>query len=171
MAKLYIYNATVQFRDFVALIPETTNTLRVKIRPGHQAMVYEGSQYIIDSFIQQNEVYGLVRENEVKGLKPEKMVSMVYQLDAPIKIDAMKGAARHNEARLTDWGAEIRENVANYAQASIAQTMMQAGEDSKGMQIEIKDMTKENPTFHEVYAPEAPKQIDGVKPRRGRPKK
>lgn len=169
MPKLYIYNATVQFRDFVALIPETTNTLRVKIRPGHQAMVYDGPDYIIDSLIKQNEIYGLVRENET--LDPKKMVSMVYQLDDPIKIGAMKGAASHNETRLTEWGAEIRENVANYAQASIANTMMQAGENSRGMQIEIKDMTKENPTFHEVYAPEPPKQIDGAKPRRGRAKK
>ena len=169
MPKLYIYNATVQFRDFVALIPETTNTLRVKIRPGHQAMVYDGPEYIIDSFIKQNEIYGLVRENE--ALDRKKMVSMVYQLDRPIKTDAMKGAAVHNENRLTEWGAEIRENVANYAQASIANTMMQAGEDSRGMQIEIKDMTKENPTFHEVYAPEPPKDLNGVKPRRGRAKK
>lgn len=169
MPKLYIYNATVQFRDFVALIPETTNTLRVKIRPGHQAMVYDGPEYIIDSFIKQNEIYGLVRENE--SLDPKQMVSMVYQLDKPIKTDAMKGTASHNETRLTEWGAEIRENVANYAQASIANTMMQAGEDSRGMQIEIKDMTKENPTFHEVYAPEPPKDINGVKPRRGRSKK
>lgn len=171
MPKLYIYNATVQFRDFVALIPETTNTLRVKIRPGHQAMVYDGPEYVIDSIIKQNEIYGLVRENEVKSIKAEKMVSMVYQIDAPIKTDAMKGAAVHNETRLTEWGAEIRENVANYAQASIANTMMQAGEDSRGMQIEIKDMTKENPTFHEVYAPEPPKDLNGVKPRRGRAKK
>lgn len=169
MPKLYIYNATVQFRDFVALIPETTNTLRVKIRPGHQAMVYDGPEYIIDSFIKQNEIYGLVRENE--SLDPKQMVSMVYQLDKPIKTDVMKRAAVHNETRLTELGAEIRENVANYAQASIANTMMQAGEDSRGMQIEIKDMTKENPTFHEVYAPEPPKDINGVKPRRGRAKK
>lgn len=162
MTQLYVANTTVQFRDFVAILPESGNMLRQKIRPGHQAMVYDGPDYVIDNIIKQNEVYGLKREEEVK--RSRQFVGMVYQLDRPIKKETLGVADNSNHAALIEFGSEVRENVANYAQASIMNTMRETGEESKSMQIEIKDLAKDA-KFHEIFSPDKPKDIEEAKPR------
>lgn len=162
MAKLYIANTTVQYRDFLAKLPESGRMIRQKIRPGHQAVVYDGSLYDIEQIIQQNEIYGLTKEEDVKGAK--HFVGMVYQVDKQISTAAFGLADEQNHRALIEFGTETRENVANYAQASILNTMQQAGENSKSMEIEIKDMAKE-PVFHEVFSPQKPKDVQEAKPR------
>ena len=162
MAKLYVANTTVQFRDFMATLPETGRLIRQKIRPGHQSVVYEGPMGDIDQIIRQNEIYGLTKEEHVKGAK--YFVGMVYQVDKQISTAAFGLADEQNHRALIEFGTETRENVANYAQASILNTMQQAGEESKSMEIEIKDMAKE-PVFHEVFSPQKPKDVQEAKPR------
>lgn len=160
--KLYVANTTVQYRDFVALLPENGRMVRQKIRPGHQAIVFEGSSYDVESIIKQNEVYGLTKEEDVKNA--HNFVGMVYQIDRQIGAATFGLADEKNHNVLIEFGTETRENVANYAQASILDTMQQAGEESKSMEIEIKDMAKD-PVFHEVFSPNKPKDVQSAKPR------
>lgn len=167
MPKLYVANTTVQYRDFVALIPETTNMLRQKLRPGHQGLVYDGPMYIIENIIKQNEVYGLCKETDLANAKG--FVGMVYNIDRPVSKDTLGLADGQNHRALIELGVEVRENVANYAQASIQNTMREAGEEGKSMQIEIKDLAKDA-TFHEIFAPEKPKELQSAKPRARRKK-
>lgn len=162
MAKLFVANTTVQFRDFMALLPENNRMLRQKIRPGQQMVVFDGTMGEIEQIIQQNEIYGLTREEDVKRAKG--FVGMIYQIDKPIGKSSLGIAGEGNHNALIEFGTETRENVANYAQASIANMMRQAGEESKSMEIEIKDMAKD-PVFHEVFSSDRPKNAPEAKAR------
>lgn len=172
MPKLYIANTSRQRRVFAARVPEKRDPIRVIINPGRQEMVYEGPSDSIEYIIEQHETYGIQPADEVKRTKA--FIGLAYRIDKPITVENFIIADDVNQQALIEQGRKTREQVARYAEASVINMTRQAGEDAKSLQIEIKDMSKDNPQFHEIYSSEKPRDIEDVEPakaRRGRPKK
>ena len=164
MTKLYIANTSRQKLNFLFRLPEEPDVKRYSIQPGHQALVLESSSDIVDYVIQQHKIYGIKTVAEVKGKK--SFTGTCYSIDKPITVDNFMVVDEENQIALTEKGRLTRENVATYAQASIANMVRQGGEEAKGLEIEIKDESKSNPQFHEIFSSEKPVDMPGAKPRR-----
>ena len=169
MPKLYIANTSRQNLNFLFRIPEERDIKRYSIQPGRQAMVIDSTSDVIDSIIRQHEVYGIRRADDVT--RDKRFAGVCYRVDKPIEIKSCIVVDDQNQEALIEQGRATRENVATYAQATIANLVKQHGEEAKGLEIEIKDETKENPQFHEIFSAERPTEMKDAKPRTRRARK
>lgn len=170
MPKLYIASTQRQKHSFVARVPESSEFIRYDIAPGHQRIVYDGPLSVIEAIIKQQEPYGIKRSTEVA--RDKTFTGLAYQIDNPITVEQFIIADEINHEALTERGRETRENVANYAQASVLGVTRQAGDNLRSMSIEIEDKSP-NPTFHEIYSPSRPRDVnvEDAPRRRGRSRK
>ena len=165
MAKLYVANTSRQHAQFIARLPEHGTILRKPIRSGQQEMVYEGELYVIEQIIQQNELYGLKKAEEVTRTKT--FTGMAYRIDRPIAVDNFMIADEKNHEILEDQGAETRANAAIYATAVANSKAEKTGQTLKKSSVTIRDNSKEDPTYNEIYSSEKPEGVKEVKsPRR-----
>ena len=169
MTKLYIGNTSRQKLNFLFRLPEEGDIKRYSIQPGHQALVLDSSSDNVEYVIRQHETYGIKRASDV--IRKKGFVGTCYSIDKPMTIQNFMVIDGQNHEALIEQGKETRANVATYAQASVASLVKQAGEDAKGLEIEIKDESKENPQFHEYFSAEKPVDMPGAKPRTRRARK
>lgn len=169
MAKLYVANTSRQHAQFIARLPESGTILRKPIRSGQQELVYEGELYVIESIIKQNEIYGLKKAEDVSRTKT--FTGMAYRIDKPITVENFMIADEKNHEILEEIGAETRANAAIYATAVANAKAEMTGQTVTKSSVTIKDMSKDDPTFNEIYSSEPPAGVQEAKPRRGRPRK
>lgn len=169
MAKLYIGNTSRQHIQFIARLPESGKILRRPIAPGKQDMVYDGELYVIEEIIRQNELYGLKKAEEVTRTKT--FTGMAYRIDRPITIENFMIADEKNYEILEDMGAETRAKAAIYASTVANAKAEMTGQTVSKSSVTITDLSKEDPTFNEIYSSEPPAGVKEAKPRRGRAKK
>lgn len=169
MAKLYVGNTSRQNIQFVARLPESGTILRKPIRPGTQEMVYEGELYVIEQIVKQNELYGLKKAEEVTRTK--SFTGMAYRIDRPVTVENFMIADEKNHEILEERGAETRANAAIYATAVANAKAEMTGQTVTKSSVTIKDTSKDDPTFNEIYSSERPEGVKEVKSPRGRSSK
>lgn len=169
MTKLYIANTSRQKLNFLFRLPEENDIKRYTIQPGAQALVLDSTNDDVEYVIKQHETYGIKRADDV--IRKKGFVGTCYRVDKPISVSNFMVIDGQNHEALIEQGKVTRANVATYAQASVADMVKQAGEDAKGLEIEIKDESKSNPQFHEIFSADKPVDMPGAKPRGRRARK
>lgn len=162
MTKLYVANTSRQNAQFVYRLPNMEVTRRA-IPAGKQELMYDGELTFIEEIIRQAEQYGMKPAEEVTRTK--SFVGLAYRIDKPITVEQFMIADDVNYDALADFGQEIRRNAALYAGAVTEATAKMTGDEVKKSSIVIRDVSKENPEFDEIYSAERP---DGVAPARPR---
>ena len=77
--KLYIANCSTQKHIFNYRIPESTTPRRLDISAGSQIQI-DGSDYVIDTIIEQHKIYGMQNADQVTG----KFSGLIYSVNKPV---------------------------------------------------------------------------------------
>ena len=109
--KFYVGNCTKQNYELHYRLPEALGARMQPIRAGGQILIAgDLSPKDVESLEKQLRRYGATLVTDID--RTRAFVGLCFQVDKPIKVDALGRAIEHNDAVLTAKGQEIRRTVA-----------------------------------------------------------
>ena len=131
--QLFIINPTVHFQTFMFREPENPRLIIRSIPPGHQLMVYEGSEDDCKIIVSQHEHYGLKKVTEVVNAR--SYVTLMWS-DRPVSFDSLASVHEHNKELLDDLAAS--ERAALTAAVAVKTNEMQQMSQSKPQKVQVE---------------------------------
>jgi hypothetical protein len=148
LMKLFVANPTNQDHRFHYYLPEMPGRRELTIPQGSQRQI-AGDDFppaAIDAIEAFYRNYGMIKDDEV----PErgKMVSLVFAVGRPVRVERFQTYMTHNEGILIERGKTTRAEAAIQMSAQIEQTMFerQLPDRLQRMQVSIQE-DSESPTI------------------------
>jgi hypothetical protein len=129
MPDLYIANCTKQNHVFAYRVPGENGVKSLSIAIGQQSKLPGLSNAVAGAIIEANSRYGLIEVKEIDRTKP--FIGMCYSLDAPVKIDVIIKAMKHNDEVLIQRGRETRQAAAVASNNLIENHLHEANESNQ----------------------------------------
>jgi hypothetical protein len=120
--KIFVGNATRQYRTFAYRVPESGRPRTQDIPMGGQIQLTgDFSQNEVDAIVDQHRKYGLI---EVKDIDRRKsFAGLCYQIDKPIRVSELQTAMVIRTEVLVERGKETRKAVALASAANLEQQL------------------------------------------------
>ena len=148
MTRLYVANCSKYVQDFLYRLPGQSQTYRVTIQMGGQAIVHkdaskEDLQYIVD----QHEKYGLVHVGEIDRTKDFR--GLCYQWDVPVQIEKIMVASQAVDEAIVQRAHEQRKQQAAALSQAIDRTLEHSENKLQSLEVEIVEQAKPGTTHKE----------------------